>query len=68
MISAAGTFVSTSATRASRNFAIAIGEIAVKELRATGWSRFNGKMPIISFAWLNANHAPRHTPIIHSKN
>jgi hypothetical protein len=61
-----GTFVSTSADHASMNFAIAYGEITVIDRPAL--ARFIGKMPIVSFAWLNANLAPRHRPIIHSKN
>lgn len=62
-----GTFISQSSQHASMNFAISYGEITVFRPPPAPLF-FVGKMPLVSFAWLDANGTPRHRPIIHSKN
>jgi hypothetical protein len=50
------------------NFAIAYGEITVFRPPPALPLLFAGKMPLVSFAWIDANATPRHRPIIHSLN
>lgn len=48
------------------NFAISYGSITIGGPAPHAF--FVGKMPLVSFAWLDSNATPRHRPIIHSLN